>query len=277
MLVGKRGIATGGDGKPAIVLPSADVAAIFDDFLASRTLPTDVLDTGVNLGAGTYFKLLQGDTGLSGTVVAGKAAGVYRIVSTATVGTSSVNGSGGAVIGEQLAWKANSGGGGQIGGLRFAARIAANSWLSGTGMSGLFVGFTDVLTAEVPAHDTGGGLVTSAANCVGFMWGSDGDTGWRGVAAKGQAGDSGDQEVTLTTVGETAANFQVLEIVVQRGPSDTGGVATFYIDGVAKGSLVSPIATSANLVPCLYAYDTGGTTTMDIDWINVSMPRDSGA
>ncbi len=286
MLVGKGGLATGGEGKPAFIYPSADVVSVFDDFLVSRVTSTASQDTGGNFtgfdtgdttGAGLYFNAVKGDTGASGALVAsGGAGGVYRLTTTQS-GSGLVRNAGMGIVSEQLFWQARGGAKGALGRLRFACRVTANPFIA-AGKGGMFMGFTDTLVAQVPAHDTGGGVVTAANNCLGFMWSSDGDTGWVGVGAKNTANDSGDQHVILDAATPVSdGQFRVFEVDVVRTPGDTGGVATFYIDGLPVGSIISGISTDAALTPVIYAYDTGGARTVDIDWINVSMPRDTGS
>jgi len=288
-VMSRGGFVSGGDGKPAIVWPSPDTVAVFDDFLTDGSgigmsdtgLHTMVInDTGI---AGQFFYSKTGDTGVKGGLVAG-TNGVYRITSSATITTATPEGSSRGVVGKQLAWKANQGPGGQSGRMRFGARIKASQYPTATSgdWAGMFLGFTDSGGHETPVYDTGrsgdsgASAVTLASNLVGFLWGTGGDTGWRGVSAKSTAGDSGDQQVTLTTVAPTANVWTTLEVEVHRGGSDTGGTATFYVDGQAKGTIFSPIASSVAMTPCVYFHDTGGATNLDIDWINVSAPRDTG-
>src|SRR3990167_1826163 len=100
--------------------------------------------------------------------------------------------------------------------------------------------------------DSGASAVSTASDLVGFLWGTGGDTGWRGVSAtsgSGGANDSGDQQVTLTTVAPTANVWTTLEVEVIRGLSDTGGHAIFYVDGVPKGKIDSPVNPSIALRP----------------------------
>ena len=277
MLVGKGGLATGGEGKPAIIYPSADVVAIFDDFLSSRLLNVGAFDTGKNIGAGLYFQSVAGDSGAAGGVVAsGGAGGVYRITTTAS-GAGDATGATAGIVNEALFWQPRGGAKGALGRLRFACRATANPFIA-NGLGGMFMGFTDTIAAEMPAYDTGGGIVTPAANCIGFMWNTDGDTGWVGVGAKGTFNDSGDQHVILDAATPVSdGQFRVYEVDVARSPGDTGGTATFYIDGIPVGTIISGIATDSALTPCVMAYDTGGARQVSIDWINVSMPRDTGS
>ena len=294
------GYVAGGDGKPAIVFPSPDTVAVFEDFFVNPLAGVGAtLDTGTGAAAakgsvlladtglaGSHFLAKCTDTGVKGGLQAG-TNGVYRITSSATITTATPANSSKSIVGPQLAWKGNSGPGAQSGRLRMSARIKANQYPSKTSgdWSGIFVGFTDNTAHEVPIHDTGrtgdsgASAVTTANDAVGFLWGTGGDTGWRGVSAtsgSGGANDSGDQQVTLTTAAPTANVWTTLEVELHRGISDTGGTATFYIDGIPKGSINSPVNPTIALTPIVSYYDTGGAGLFDIDWINVSAPRDTG-
>ena len=291
-LIATKGFVAGGDGKPAIVLPAPDIVAFFDDFLTDASgfgmsdtgLHTMTInDTGI---AGQFFYSKTGDTGIKGGLVAG-TNGVYRITSSETVGTATADASSRGIVGKQLAWKANQGPGPQSGRLRMSARVKMSAYptASSGDLAGMFVGFTDSGGHELPAYDTGrtgdsgASAVVVASDLVGFLWGSRGDTGFRGISntsGSGGTNDSGAQQVTLTTTAPTDNKWVTLEVEIHRGISDTGGTATFYIDGQPKGSISSPINLANALTPCVYFNDTGGAVNFDIDWINVSAPRDTG-
>src|SRR3990167_4339517 len=204
ILVGRGGIAAGGDDKPTIILPgSPDTVAVFDDFLVNPLVGVGAaLDTGAGVVAakgsvlladtglaGSYFLAKCTDTGVKGALVAG-TNGVFRITSSATITTATPANSSKSIVGPQLAWKANMGPGAQSGRLRMAARIKASAYPSKTSgdWSGIFVGFTDNTAHEVPIHDTGrtgdsgASAVTTANDAVGFLWGTGGDTGLGGVS-----------------------------------------------------------------------------------------------
>ena len=255
-LVGAKGTAAGQPEGPHIVHGQApEWVGLFDDFLG------DVI--------ADEWNAVEGDTGHSQGIAA-LTNGVYRLTNSATAAATPA---GVNQLTSALNWKANQGPGGQFGRLRIGARIKAANYTFG----GLFVGFTDNASAEMPAYDTGGALFTQAADCVGFLIGENGDTGWVGVSAKSTAGDSGDQSVALST-SPTAGVYTTLEVEVSRGNSDTGGAATFYVDGIAKGQISSPIASTTALTPTVAVFDVdaAGAPVVDIDWINVSAPRDTG-
>ena len=266
-IVAKNGFAAGGDGKPAIVLPgSPDTTAIFDDFYAG--VGADLTgDTGT---AGQYFITRKGDTGTTGLITAG-ANGVFRFTPTQTATTPGVAGTTFGFVGPQLSWKPNQGPGAFSGRLRFGARIKKSVYTGGE--HGVFVGFTDTTAAEMPVYDTGGSADGAAAtNAFGIGWNLATDTGWVGFAVDGDTL----QQVQLTTVAPTANTYVTLEAELHRSNSDTGGTVTFYVDGVAKGTISDPCNVTTALTPCVYGYDTGGASVLDIDWFNVSAPRDTG-
>lgn len=269
-LAAKNGFVAGGDGKPAIVLPgSPDTTAIFEDYQRN--------DTGPHL-----ISVLTTDTGNANSLQAG-TNGVFRLFSTMHPGTPNAPTSTGklsGLVGPSLNWKANQGPGAQSGRLRFGTRLKINTVARaealGTNRIHVFAGFTDLTTIEMPAYDTGAGVISAASDLVGFLFSPGGDTGWSAVAAKSTAGDSGDL-IDHLSAAVTGNTYQTLEVEVHRGASDTGSTATFYIDGKAVGSISSPVASAVALTPAIYAFgqDTG-TNFVDVDWVNVSAPRDTG-
>jgi hypothetical protein len=267
-VVARNGFVAGGDAKPAIVLPgSPDTVAIFDDFLG---------DTGRPLRAGTDFnwRVLDGDTGTdtgSNVVIAPGTSGILRI----TGGDTPVDQVKMGITGA-LQWKGNQG---SIptdtkNGLRFGCRLKLGEIKdTGNSRAAVWVGFTDTIAAEAPVIDTGGAIVSTASNAVGIGLGSGGDTGWVAYAVNG---DTEATPVVLDT-GPTAGVYDTLEIEVHHGVSDTGGTATFYVNGQVAGSIAAPIAMNVALAPQVLLWsDTGGGQQLDVDWINVSAPRDTG-
>jgi hypothetical protein len=261
------GFVAGGDGKPAVVMPGApDTTAIFDDFYTGVGADLNG-DTGT---AGQHFITRKGDTGTTGVIVAG-TNGVFRFTASQTAATPSVAGTTFGMVGPALAWKANQGPGAYSGRLRFGARIKKSVYTGGE--HGVFVGFTDTTAAEMPVFDTGGTADKAAAtDAVGIGWNLGGSTGWVGYGVDGDTV----QETTLTTVAPTANTYVTLEVEVHRSNSDTGGTATFYVDGVPKGTISKPLNTSTALTPCIFGYDTGGASLLDVDWVAVSSLRDTG-
>lgn len=263
-IIARKGFVSGGEGGPAIVHPSPNTAAQFDDFIG---------DTGRTalLAANTdQWRLFNGDTG--GTAIAAlqpSTNGVLRF----DQGPNPVEQIKFGISGG-LNWKGNMGS--IPSDNKDPVRVAATVRLEDTGASlvNMWVGFTDTLVAEVPVMDTGGAVVSVASNAVGIGYSNrgEGDTGLVGYAV------NGDTDRTPVVLGSyTEGRYVTLEVAIHHGPSDTGGTATFYVDGVPKGSIASPVAMNVPLAPqVLFWGDTGGSATIDIDWVNPSGPRDTG-
>lgn len=259
-ILAPKGIATGGDGTPSVFLPSHDYVTLFDDFQ----------DTGAG---GWVF--VKGDTGTvtAGAVLTG-ANGNYRLQNeSAPLPAPTEN----LAITQGLLknWKANMGGP-KNGRLRMAARIKFPSVARADHRQHVFVGFSDSGGAEMPAYDTGAGVISNAADLVGFIFSPGGDTGWSMVSAKSTAGDSGDQ-LAVAGVGPSANQYTTLELEVRSGISDTGATAHFWVDGVKKGAISSPVNSATALTPWIgfFDQDTGGEY-LDIDYVHIAAPRDTG-
>ena len=266
-LVGRGAIATGGEDKATIILPGGvETVAQFDDFLG------DVL--------ADEWNYVEPDTGHTGAINA-QTNGVFRINLSATA--TATPAAGALINSGALQWKAKQGKGGKNGNLRLSARVKLPKVVAhgvDTGIGSVFIGFTDITTFEFPIYDTGNstGPISPAADAVGFLWGSRADTGWTAVAVKSTAGDSGDQQA-LTGVTPTQNVWQTLEIDIHSGISDTGGSATFYINGVPKARINSPVASATALTPVVAICQlqaNANTSLVDIDYLNISAPRDTG-
>lgn len=262
ILAGKGAVASGGDGQPAIVIPGASkYTAQFEDFLG---------DTGVVLPAG--WKAVEGDTGAgSASGIQLGTGGVYRLYKTAGVATAGPT-EGQALAGE-LQWKVDQGEGANAGDLRFSARVKLESVSRTSKRIHVFAGLTDQVGYEHPIYDTGAGVISNASNAVGFMFSPGGDTGWSAVAVDG---DTDATPVALTS-SITANTYDELEVHIHRNPGDTGSTATFYVNGIAQGSIDNPVNVSTALAPYVSAWqqDTGGEYA-DVDYVAVSALRDTG-
>ncbi len=301
-LFGRNAIATGGRDKPMIVVPgSNDTVAMFEDFLSqSFTFKGDT--GGMEKRHDTpYFQAQSADTGRNILLQQNFSNGVIRLNAATDGGAiTTPAASVAAVFGHNASWKANMGKG-TDGRLRMGARLKVPGINNESGgkhegswnVNGLFIGFTDtgiLATVEMPYFDTGeateatdtGSLHTGtvASDLVGFYYGERSDTGWRGIAStSGGAGsnDSGDQQVLLTSTNPTANTYVVAEVEITHSSSDTGGTATFFLDGQAVGSIPSPVANNKPLVPvvAMIVTDTG-IPFVELDWISVSGFRDTG-
>lgn len=264
--------AAGGEGQGSIVLPgSPATVSVFEDFLG---VPQVGSDTGAPMGSGAFRQVI-GDTGHTSAAVAG-TNGVWRLFSAVSAAAPKAATAGQGIGGGALQWKGAQGKGSQAGRLRFGARVKVDTIGRTTKRVHLFAGFTDIATFEFPAYDTGAGVISAASDYMGIMLSPGGDTGWSGVAGKSTAGDSGDQVVALG-VTPIANTYTTIEMEYNRGISDTGGAVTFWIDGKPQGGIVSPVSPSVALTPVIVAFqqDTGGEF-VDIDWVNISAPRDTG-
>lgn len=265
-LVSKGAMATGGEDKPTITLPgSHDIVAVFDDFLGDL-----VADE---------WAFVEADTGYSGAITTG-TNGVFRIQGSETQLVAPDTAAAALTGGLVKNWKADQGGP-KAGNLRLTARVKLEtvSRAAEGGRTHVFVGFSDSGGAELPAYDTGAGIITAAADAVGFMFAPGGDTGWTLVSAKSTAGDSGDQSVVAgASYGPSANTYTTLEVEVRSGQSDTGGAAHFWIDGKKVGRINSPVGSAIAMTPWvgMFVQDTGAAQYLDIDYVGVSAPRDTG-
>jgi hypothetical protein len=267
--ISRTGFVSGGDDRPAIVLPgNPDTVALFDDFLGDL-----IADE---------WAFVEGDTGLSAPI-ANITNGVLRITGSETIATAAPETGGALTQGLNKQWKVDMGGR-KNGRLRMSARIKSGtiSTTAEGGRTHIFVGFSDSGGMEVPAHDSGAGVISSAADLVGFLYGptSASNSGtWQLVAVKSTAGDSGDQLATPATATPPVSNvYQTLELEVRNGISDTGSAAHFWIDGKKVGSINSPVGSGIALTPWIggWVQDTGFALQLDIDYVAISSPRDTG-
>src|SRR3990167_2573793 len=286
ILVGRSAVATGGVGKPGIMIPgSSDYVAVFDDFLARPNV--GINDTGVgvvgrvNHHEGTFFRWIGTDTGNDTKLLdTGGANGVLRI-GAVNDGTQTPAGTNTSLVGYTTAWKGNMGKGAYPSSLRFGARVKCLGNGTVWNVGSLFVGFADsgaLGAGTMPIYDTGAsdtGGIAAVSNAFGFLFSEAGDTGFRGVSARG--GATGRQNVSLTQIEPTVNTWHVLEMELTRDLSDTGGTVKFYIDGVMKGRIESPVTTSEPLVPGVWVMSSDtGAPIIDVDWIAVSGTRDTG-
>jgi hypothetical protein len=287
-VVAPSGFVSGGDGKPAIVFPSHDTVAFWDDFLG-QNIHTD---TG---SQGLWGTLRGADTGADGDVdiVSGATNGVVRL----RVPNNSSLAAGGAGATNISALLLGRHFGANQGRVRFAARVRIGVAGEDTGTPNgvaFFAGFTDDTgTLEFPIHvDTGehaggttGELRSVAASTVGMLFDTATDTGsgwaagkWHGVAAA--AAGLTTQSTADAHEGADAGKWQWVEVELDRTAGDTGGVARFWLNGRSVGTIQSPVASSSKLTPIVIiaprSTDTGSHAA-DVDMIAVSGLRDTGS
>lgn len=252
-VMAQKGFVAGGDGKPAIVLPSPDTVALFDDFLGDLV--------------GDEWIVGSSDTGQAGAVVgsstAGATNGIFRLTSSATMAQTPAGGA--QSINTPPMWKANQGR------LRFNARVKTAVLAGNT----VFAGFTDTGGTEIAAYDTGGGIITPASNYVGFIWSGEGGAtqqAYRCVAGKADV----DQVATPagSTLTPTANVWDYLEIEI----SPDGNTANFYVNGKPYAQIpTNAVTPTTGLSAGVWRANTDGAAdAVDTDLINVSAARDTG-
>ena len=254
-VMARGGFEAGGEGKPTIVFPSADTVAIFDDFLGDLV--------GDEWIAGSSDTGQATNTGVLATSAVSATNGIYRMTSSASStqtpagGAQSING--------PPNWKANQGR------LRFGARVK----IADLAKNNVFVGLTDTGGAEMAVYDTGGGIITPAADYVGFLKGGGAAAAGDSLTWRAVAGKAGTDQSATTGVTPTANVYDTLEIEL---PGSDGGVARFFINGksVAGFNTAAVTPTVAMAGGVWRANTEAAADAVDVDWINISAARDTG-
>lgn len=254
-IVAPGGLVSGGDGVPSVVMPGGATVALFQDFMGAS-------DTGNPTKYADQFTIGFSDTGQAIPPSAATAItnGAFRLTSSAT-STQTPEGGVQCISGSPI-WKANQGQ------LRFGARVKIAT-LAG---NSVFVGFTDTGGAEMPAYDTGGGILTPAADYAGFICSGEGGAtqqAWRLVSGK-----AGVDQSATTGITPVANTYNTLELAI----TPDGGTVTGFIDGKPVASIASAaITATVALAPTVMRANTdGAANAVDIDWIGVSAKRDTG-
>lgn len=254
-VMGRGGFVAGGEGKPVIVLPSPDTVALFDDFLGDLV--------GDEWIAGSSDTGQATNTGVLATSAVSATNGIYRMTSSASStqtpagGAQSING--------PPNWKANQGR------LRFGARVK----IADLAKNNVFVGLTDTGGTELAVYDTGGGIITPAADYVGFIKGGGAAAAGDSLTWRAVAGKAGTDQSATTGVTPTANVYDVLEVEL---PGVDGGVANFFINGksVAQFTTAAVTPTVALAGGVWRANTEAAADAVDVDWINISAARDTG-
>lgn len=244
-LVASGGFVAGRHGNQ-IVLPSPSTVALYDDFLG-------------DLIADEWNAVEGSDSDATQAVLASGIGGVLRLTSgnDDANGTQATDASG---VTSYLNWQASNGG------LRMQARIKVSRITDAY----IFVGFTDVITAELPVISASSAdtLTSNASDGCGFMFDTNMATDNWWLVGVANNTDATAQDVGAAPV---AADYETLAVEV-----DSSGVATFYRNGVQVGTAMTGAVTAAtDLTPCVYVSNADGTSavTLDVDYINVSMNR----
>lgn len=177
-------------------------------------------------------------------------SGVVRLTTGAGAGvTMAVNGS---QLHSELNWKAATGG------LIFEAQIKTSSLANIV----IFVGFSDQVSAlEMPFTISTVTLTSNATDAAGFLL----DT-----AATNQAlnlvGVANDVDATVQVLTN---NLSTTAFTTLRVDLDVSGVATFFVNGVQVGTVMTAAVTpSVALTPYVAAFSRAATSkTVDVDWV----------
>lgn len=261
VFISRDGLGTGGNREYSEIIAPGSIkyTAYYEDFHG------DVVPDECNV--------VEADTGggSSSAVVAG-ANGIFRLFSTAATAILTTA-EGQEINGGLLSWNVAQGAGQPKGDLRFATRIRLASVSRTANRVHVFAGFTDNASFEIPVYDTGGGIQATATDAVGFFFSAGGDTGWNAVGVDGGTA----QEGNLDT-GVAANEWHDLQVCIKRSVGDTGGTATFFVDGVEKGTISDPLGVNVPLTWAVTAWhqDTGTGAAVDVDYIAVSNFRDTG-
>lgn len=255
-VVGRGGFVAGGSGKPAIVLPSPDTVALFDDFLGDVVADEWIAgssDTGQTAPS----------TGVLATSAVSATNGVYRMTSSATSTATPADGA--QSLNGPPNWKANQGR------LRFSARVK----IADLAKNNVFVGLTDTGGTEMAVYDTGGGVITPAADYVGFLKGGGAAATGASLTWRFVAGKAGTDQIATTGVTPTANVYDVLEIEL---PGVDGNVAKGFINGKHVANFTSAAVTpTVALAGGVWRANTeAAADAVDVDWINISAARDTG-
>ena len=119
-------------------------------------------------------------------------------------------------------------------------------------------------------------IISPAADLVGFAFPPNGSTltagKWSCVATKAGTSQSASAGVTPTD-----NVYDDLEVEVTQGPGNTGGLATFYINGKPVGSLSAPVTMTVAMSPWIgfWQQDTGARY-LDLDYVSIAATRDTG-
>lgn len=223
---------------------SPATAAVFDHFLGAS------LDT-------TKWTLVEGtDSATSAAaILAGGAGGVLRIT-TGDAGTGLAADM--PQIVSSLQYKAS------LGGLVAETKIK----FSAITTMYFFFGFTDVATLEAPIESAGSvnTLTSNATDAVGFLFDTRMSTDTFHLVGVKNDVDAVSQVLDAVPVVDTYVKLRV-EV-------SSEGKASFYIDGVAVGTVMSAAVTpTALLTPTLNVGKTSvaASMTADVDYLAVSM------
>lgn len=226
--------------------PSPSMVSLWDDFEG------DVIADQWNLLEGTDSATTDA------AILAGGIGGVLRM----TTGDAGTGLAADLVqVTRALQWQASNGG------LAFECRVK----LSAITTCYAFLGFTDLaatLEAPVISASSANTITTNATDAVGIMFDTNMSTdNWWLV------GVANDVDATAQNTGyaPVADTYETWRIEVT-----TGGVATFFRNGIQVGTAMSGALTAAtDLTPTLAVgkLSVAASMTMDVDYVHASMWR----
>jgi len=243
-LIAPKGILSGNHGSQ-IAHAAPTTVAWFEDFLG------DVVPDQINFVEGT-------DSATSDFAVLASGNGGIGRFTTGDAGTGLAADM--PQITQFLNWKAANGN------LCFEARFK----MSRITNAYAFLGFTDNGSLEAPITSAASAdtITTNATDAVGFMFDTRMTTVKWWLVGVANDVDATKQNSTFAPVADTYETFRI-ELT-------TGGIATFYRNGVQVGvSMSGAVTASVALTPTVAVGNTSGTTafTADLDYIHASMTR----
>jgi len=225
---------------------------LIDDFQGTWLItdaasgPADVWST--TAGSGTATEIA--------TTVTGSLNGEVTMKSSTDDGANSANTT--LITGQNLGWKANSGG------LAIEARLKVDAIT----VVYVGVGFTDTIstTVELPIFMNAADLDSDAANAFGVIFDTDATTDKWTVG--GVATDT-DVIPVVSSLAPTAATYTTVRVEIT-----AAGVVTGYIDGVSIGSVAAGVTVTTALTPFVAVSSrSAAARILTIDYIKVEQNR----
>jgi hypothetical protein len=150
-------------------------------------------------------------------------------------------------------------------GLVFEARVACSAITD----LALFVGLTNSAGSSMPFTLAAGDVLTSnAADAVGFLFDTAGDTdNWKAV------GVDTNVDATMQDLG-VAPTASINTYAVLRLELSSAGVATFYVNGVKKGTAMTGACAAVSVGPVVAAFSRSTSSrNIDVDYVLVEQHR----
>lgn len=246
---------------PSVTATASEVNTL--DMSAKFTLIDDFqgtwLITDAASGPGDVWSSTAGaGTGNAGAVtVTNSLNGEITIKSASDDGTNAQNTS--LMTGQNLGWKANSGG------LAVEARLKVDA------VTDVYVGigFTDTIstTVELPVHATAGAIDSDADNAVAIFFDTDATADFITIGGVKATVDTSPQASATAMVADT---YIILRIEVS-----AAGAITGYINGTAIGSAVADAVTVTTALTPFVAVSNRGAAqrVLTVDYIKVEQNR----